>query len=175
MASGSDAAMLALAAGHWPGLAPYGFADPISPHLAARRVAATIELAEILRYVQSNESINGSPAALCLIETAGGLFTPLGPGVTNFDLVTTLEPDWLVLVAPDSLGVLHDVTATLGLARALGRDPDVVVLSAARDADPSSGTNAEELVGLGIAKNVYRIGRDAELSLAPLLDALLAP
>ncbi len=175
LAPGSDAAALAAAAGFRPGPPPYGLLGAISPHLAARRSGTRIELEQILIYVQDNESIAGEPAALCLIESAGGLFTPLGHGLTNFDLVATLEPEWLVLVAPDALGVLHDVTATLGLARALGRDPDVVVLSAGRTPDESTGTNAEELVELGIAKSVFRVERDAKETLTPLVDALLSP
>jgi hypothetical protein len=61
------------------------------------------------------------------------------------------------LVAPDALGVLHDVTATL---RSLPRRPDFVVLSAARPADASSGTNAQELETLEITPVLGVVPRD---------------
>src|SRR5690606_8031565 len=69
---------------------------------------------------------------------------------TNLELGRVLAelpgPPWFrVLVAPDSLGVLHDVTATLlGLQQA-GARPDLLVLSRAREPDLSTGTNRREL------------------------------
>jgi len=55
------------------------------------------------------------------VETAGGLFSPLtDKGFTNADLVTALAPAALVLVARIGCGVLHDLTATLGLAATRG-------------------------------------------------------
>ena len=68
-------------------------------------------------------------APITIIETAGGLFTPLGRGVTNLDLVRALGPSVVLLVAPDRLGVLHELTATLGFAHANGARIDGVVLS----------------------------------------------
>jgi dethiobiotin synthetase len=103
--------------------------------------------------------------AFAVIETAGGLFTPLAPGLTNWELARALDPSIWVLVAPDSLGVLHDTTATLEAARARGRVPDFVVLSAARPADASTGTNAAELESLGIVTPVAVLSRgDDDLS-----------
>jgi dethiobiotin synthetase len=87
-----------------------------------------------------------------VVETAGGLFSPLGDGANNLDLVRALEPASLVLVAPDRLGALHDVTAAMGYARSLGRCVDAVVLSASAKPDPSTGTNRRELERLGIAR-----------------------
>jgi dethiobiotin synthetase len=149
---------------------PYCFVPPISPHLAARSVGSRIELAPILTYVRSHES---SSPDWVLIETAGGLFSPLAPGLTNFDLAQALDPALWLLVAPDSLGVLHDATVTLGFSRSRGRAPDHVVLSAARAPDESTGTNASELETLGIAPRVHTARRNDHASLTPLLGALL--
>jgi dethiobiotin synthetase len=149
---------------------PFRFAPPISPHLAARRARRGIDLASLLTYVQSQES---SAPDWSLIETAGGLFSPLAPGLTNFDLARALEPALWLLVAPDSLGVLHDVTATLGLAHSRGRRPDHVLLSSSRPPDESTGTNAAELETLGIAHPVFTAHRDTPSSLSSLLNALL--
>lgn len=131
---------------HVKQIAPYRFVPPISPHLAAREAGVVIEPKRIRDYV---DAVAGEGPVL--VETAGGLFSPLGPGLTNLDLVNALAPCRVLLVAADRLGVLHEVTATIGLSRARGVSPDVVVLSAPSEPDISTGTNAAELAWLGIA------------------------
>lgn len=144
----SDAAVLRRAAS--AGTEPlYQFEPPISPHLAARSVGARIELERIQAWVNENEGVfheRGSGIrALSLIETAGGAFSPLSEEHCNADMAQVLDPAWLILVAPDRLGVLHDVAATLVAMHATHRTPDLVVLSASSAADDSTGTNAREL------------------------------
>lgn len=140
---------------------PYALATPVSPHLAAGQAGITIRLEPILRWVSESE------AEWTLIETAGALMSPLSPVLTNLDLATALQPDAVVLVAPDRLGVLHDVTTTLFAYRmlGLGLPEPVVVLQPPPVADSSTGTNVAELVGLGIARTVVLMPRapaDAE-------------
>lgn len=138
--------------------APYRFREPVSPHLAARASRIVIEPARVRDWV---EACAGD--APVLVETAGGWFSPLGPGLTNFELARALEPARILLVAPDRLGVLHELTATLGFARSLGRAPDVIVLSAPAVPDASTGTNAAEVeaLGLGAVTAVFpRAGED---------------
>ncbi|HKQ68384.1 MAG TPA: dethiobiotin synthase, partial [Polyangiaceae bacterium] len=69
----------------------YGFADPVSPHLAAARSGERIDLGEVRRWVMSNSG------EVTLVETAGGLFTPLGPGSTNLDIALALAPAHVLL------------------------------------------------------------------------------
>jgi dethiobiotin synthetase len=155
--------------------APYRFPDPVSPHLAARRVGRDISVDAALRYVREQESAaRASAFDVCVIETAGGLFSPLSPGVTNWDLAQALTPAKWLLVAPDALGVLHDVTATLLAARARGRLPDVIALCAARPADASTGTNAGEIELLGIGPRPVVFPEDGTAGLERLLANLLA-
>ncbi len=142
-----DAGTIAKAAGHAPVLSPWRFPRPVSPHLGAREQGVEIAIAEVASWVAVAEA--RAEAGLVLIELAGGAFSPLGPGLTNADLALALRPALWLLVAPDSLGVLHDVAATL---RALSHRPDAVVLSGARDGDASSGTNAAELSRLHITE-----------------------
>lgn len=153
-AMGDDEARLATASAidvfHVKHPAPYRFAPPISPHLAARQAGVEIDTRVIRQYVEIAESVEGLRSLI--IESAGGLFSPLGRGLTNLDLVRALEPCRMVLVAPDRLGVLHDLHATLGLARVQHRSPDLVVLSTTGPGDSSRGTNAGELGWLGIAE-----------------------
>lgn len=172
----SDGILLASESYREPSPAPYCFAPPISPHLAARRENRSITLALALTYVQSHESSSAAAASpdIVIIETAGGLFSPLSMELTNWDLARALDPANWVLVGADALGVLHDTTATLLAAQARGRRPDLVALSEARLADASTGTNADELERLGIATPVFRCGRDDPSGVRALADALRA-
>jgi hypothetical protein len=109
-----------------------------------------------------------------LLESAGGVFSPLTRNETNLDLALLLEPALWLLVAPDALGVLHDLSTTLCAMRARARAPDVIVLSAARAIDESTGGNLEEATELGIAKPVASLARDDVLGVEAVVDALLA-
>jgi dethiobiotin synthetase len=126
----------------------YRLRAPVSPHLAAEREGSAIDLGRIVDWVRSEEDTFFGPdpagsGGVTLIESAGGVFSPLGSGHTNLDLAERLMPAVVVLVAPDSLGVLHDVTATL---RAMGPHAvDLVALCQARPPDASTGTNGAEL------------------------------
>lgn len=128
------------------------FSAPLSPHLAAREQQMELQVDEIAAWVLAQEQAFAQleQLDLCLIETAGGVFSPLSPKETNWDLAWALDQDaqkpceW-ILVAPDSLGVLHDVSACLLALHSKGRRPDRVILSAARPPDHSTGKNAQEL------------------------------
>ncbi|KAL3538194.1 hypothetical protein ACH5RR_001560 [Cinchona calisaya] len=65
----------------------YGWREPISPHLAAKREGAALEDSELLemlkRGMQNGVGKDGNKdvGAMCVIETAGGVASP-GPSVT---------------------------------------------------------------------------------------------
>lgn len=178
---GSDAHLLATSGSLAPP-APnpfYALAEPISPHLAARRTGAQIDVSAARKWLEDAENhmtpyISPHMALWRVIETAGGVFSPLSPDATNFDLATALDPSVWVLVASDSLGVLHDLTATLIAMRARGRTPDHVVLSAAREPDASTGSNAAELRLLGIANPSAVLERHQDAGVRDLVRSLLA-
>lgn len=147
------------------------FADPVSPHLAARRERASISFKDLARLVAIHATtIHGWQ----IVETAGGVFSPLSPRATNLELACALEPAVWILVAPDALGVLHDVRATLLAMQGAARAPDYLVLSAARAADASVGTNGPELARVGLPKPIAVVAkRDGDAVLAPLVKALI--
>ena len=120
---------------------PYMLARPVSPHLAAAGEGRTLELSVIVGYVEGVRELTDGVA----VELPGGLFTPLAPGLSNADVAVALRPDAVLLVAPDRLGVLHDVGAATRAAEALGLSITGVVLVAPELADDSTGTNAAEL------------------------------
>jgi dethiobiotin synthetase len=102
------------------------------------------------------------------------VFSPLGIRLSNFDLAMALEPALWILVATDSLGVLHDVSATCEAMAARGRTPDHLVLSQAREPDASTGSNGAELMTLGIATPSALLARNDDRGIAALVDRLLA-
>lgn len=135
--------------------APYRFPDPVSPHLAARRRGIEIVPGRILDWVAA------CAAPWTVIETAGGLLSPLAVELTNLDLIRLLDPDVVLLVGVDRLGALHDVAAcrlALSTLAPTLREPHVVLQSPAVN-DSSTGTNAEELCLLGRASEVTVIPR----------------
>jgi len=123
----------------------YALREPISPHLAARHEGREICLERVKEWVERS----AGHADFLWIETAGGVFSPLSDRHTNVDLLRATNPDNVVLVAPDRLGVLHDLKATLVAMKACGLAEPVVVLSAPAVSDASTGTNAPELLVLG--------------------------
>jgi dethiobiotin synthetase len=139
-----------------PRHALFAFSEPVSPHLAAEQVGVRIDAGEVERWVKAHE------APVTIIETAGGLFSPLGHGSTNFDLVQALRPNAVILVAPDRLGVLHELTTTLGFAAVRGGAAFGVVLSTPATRDASTGHNAAAIGALGIARPVVVFPRAAE-------------
>jgi dethiobiotin synthetase len=120
---------------------PYMFRDPVSPHLAARREGREIDPGVVVAWV--NEVRRQADGVV--LELPGGLFSPLTEHVTNADVVARLAPTAILLVAPDRLGVIHDVVATARAARSLGLRLRGIVLSTPAVADASTGTNAAEL------------------------------
>jgi dethiobiotin synthetase len=145
---------------------PYVFREPLSPHLAARRAGELIHLPTVAAWVDSH------PATVAVIETAGALLSPLGPNLTNLDLARCLHPQAVILVAPDRLGVLHDVTASLHAWRTLAPDlpSPLVVLQPPPTPDTSSGTNTVELTTLAITSRSVLFPR-ADPSSAPSIEA----
>lgn len=126
--------------------APYLLARPVSPHLAARDAGVTLSLEVILDWVRARSS--GLPDETpVLIETAGGAFSPLSERADNAALAQRLDPSALILVAPDRLGVLHDLRATIRGLRAFapGLPRPVLALCSPEEADASTGTNLAEI------------------------------
>lgn len=120
---------------------PYLLRRPVSPHLAAADEDRRIELEPIEAYVNAvRNRVDG-----VAVELAGGLFSPLDIGMNNADVAMRLGPEATLLVAPDRLGVLHDIAATTRAAHAMGLRLHGVILVAPDQPDASTGTNAQEL------------------------------
>ncbi len=149
----------------------FAFSAPISPHLAARRAHVELDPARVAAWVRDT-TIQHTTAFTC-VETAGGALSPLSPRATNVEVAAALAPALVLLVAPDSLGVLHDVSATLAALRSRALEPDYVALTQARPPDASTGTNADELRRLGIADPIAVVPASDPSALDALVEALL--
>jgi 8-amino-7-oxononanoate synthase len=139
----------------------YALAEPLAPSLAARREGQTIALEVIASWVDRVRPLSAATPHHLVIETAGGVFSPLGDGLANYDLARCLgETTWL-LVAPDRLGVLHDVASTVRAMGALGRLPECILLNPLPPADSSTGSNAAELRRMGLGVPVIELSNDS--------------
>lgn len=84
-----------------PTLPPrYSFKTPCSPHYAAE-----LEKCRITPFVSP-------PLKPLIIETAGGVLTPLSPSLTNLDLFSTWNCPW-ILVSRHVLGSINQTLLTL--------------------------------------------------------------
>ncbi len=168
--SATDAEQLSLVSSVKPEPAPYRFSEPLSPHLAARRSGCTISIDAATTWIERQ------PARVVFVESAGALLSPLGPGLTNADLVRAVGPDRIVLVGLDRLGILHEVACCLLALRTLAPElpAPLVVLNCPPAPDASTGTNAEELDVLGVTSGVVAMPRAAPTDAASLAAARLA-
>lgn len=143
--------------------------EPLAPNVAARAAGVRLDGAAIAR--QLGELAARWP--VLVLELAGGLFSPFDDALDNAEwlaaLPATLVADVaLVLVAPDRLGVLHDVSSTLRAGRALGLWPRAVALSRIAPEPATGGPPPATSVAADVS-----VGRNAaELSRRPLTAAL---
>jgi dethiobiotin synthetase len=140
----------------------YVFAEPVSPHLAARETDTPIRLDVLVPLIHAARAT----ADVLLVELPGGLFSPLSDTEVNADLVRAAGPDVTLLVAPDRLGVLHEVIATHRAAATAAIDLDGIVLVAPERPDASTGLNGPELTRLTDVPVVAALGRGAPPDLA---------
>jgi 8-amino-7-oxononanoate synthase len=149
----------------------YALSAPISPHLAARDEGIRIEIEPIAEFVAATRR----RADAIVVELAGGLFTPLAPGTCNADLALALAPAFIVLVAPDRLGVLHDLGATVRAAAAGGLPIHGVVLMAPEHRDASTERNKSEVMDTVGVPVLAVLGRasSSDLSTFPALTHLV--
>jgi dethiobiotin synthetase len=93
-------------------IAPWRFAPPLSPHLAARQEGRTIHIDEVAAFCCQPQD---PTAGLVLIEGAGGVMAPIDDTHTGLDLMVLLDQP-VILVTGSYLGALsHTLTALCAL------------------------------------------------------------
>ena len=165
--SPSDAERLAAASTFHVELSRYALRAPIAPHLAAEREGIVLDPDRVRGSVE-HACARG---ALVLLELPGGLFSPLTATMPNAEFAATLAPAAVLVVAPDRLGVLHDVGAAVRAASTVPLRIDGLLLVAPEQPDLSTGTNAAALAKLVHPPVLATLPRGSPSALA----AALAP
>lgn len=137
---GGDAEVLRDAAGGREPIeriAPYRFAEPVSPERAVLASGATVTLDDLVRASQPD-----APAEMVIVEGAGGFLSPAAPGVLCGDVAAALgHPLWIVV--PNRLGAINQSLLVVEAARARGLEVAAVVLNGA--VEPPVPSNVQDV------------------------------
>jgi len=110
-------------------IAPWRFAEPVSPHLAARREGRTVALEKVVAFCRRADD-----ADVRLVEGAGGIMSPIVDGATCLDVIEALG-DPVVLVTGTYLGAIsHTLTAIEALKARGGGLAGIIVSESIPDA-----------------------------------------
>ncbi len=113
-------------AGLSPGeLCRYALEAPISPFSAAREAGQSIEIAELLGFL---ERARRRPERCLLVEGVGGVCCPLGPRLTYLEFLSR-APGACLLVSRVGLGALNHAVMSARLLTAAGKPPIALVLN----------------------------------------------
>jgi dethiobiotin synthetase len=119
-AAGSDAGLLLEALGRpvtpdaIAEIAPWRFAAPLAPDMAAAREGRTLDIRELIRF--SHDAVAAAHGTL-LIEGAGGVMSPITAGHLGLDWIVALRLP-VILVAGSYLGTIsHTLSALDVIAR----------------------------------------------------------
>jgi len=141
----SDATALRAASGYDGPLStvcPFALSPAITPSIAAKESGITLRFPDVVDHCE--QQVNRAP---CLIESAGGLCSPLAPTRTNLDLATSLQLPF-VLVARNALGTISHTALALSALSSRFLRPHAVILMNTATEDASSASNAEAIFQL---------------------------
>lgn len=116
---------------------PWHFRASVAPTLAAQREKQTVKLAQVVAQVRAVQR----KFEVTLIESAGGVLSPLGEDFDTRDLLAALRARPIV-VAQNKLGAVNQVRLTLAALPARLRAQAEVVLMSPPEPDAATATNA---------------------------------
>ncbi|MDR3528330.1 MAG: dethiobiotin synthase [Rhizomicrobium sp.] len=174
-APGSDPALLLEAMGHAvsekavAAIAPFRFAAPLSPDMAASREGRAIDFAAALSFCRQAAA---RPETV-LIEGVGGVMVPLDDRHTTLDLMAALNLP-VLLVAGSYLGsISHSLTAMAALAQA-GITPALVIVNDSGTGEVPLAETAETLGRFLPGQAIATLPRPAqETDFVPVAGLLL--
>jgi dethiobiotin synthetase len=140
-------------------IAPFSFEAALAPLVAARLEGVALRLDDVAARVRALAARHD----LTLVEGAGGLLVPVGPGWTIADLARALALPLLV-VARAGLGTVNHTLLSVAHARRLGLDVHGVVLNGRED--ESSEANPELIEAFGDVRVLAQV---------PWLDGEITP
>jgi dethiobiotin synthetase len=166
--AGLDAALLARATDAWPEEVcprwrwyPVAMAPPMAAEALGQQTFSIDQLVQELRWPSS------PPAGVGLVETAGGVRSPLADDGDAVDLADRLCPDVVVLVANAGLGAVHAVRSSadaLRRTRTQGTWPVVVVLNRYDPLDPVHRANRSWLTARDRLEVIVTPGEEGDLA-----------
>ena len=123
---------------------PYRFREPIAPSAAARAQRVLIDPDRIRAAADRLAALGDG----LLVEGAGGVLSPYGPGFTGASLAEQLALD-VLLVAANRLGTInHTALAVAELRRRAIRLRGIVLVDVTADGGPDRADNAFEIAQL---------------------------
>lgn len=147
----------------------YIFEEAVSPHLAAKRSGAAIELEKLA----NDRTKAGAAAEFLLVEGCGGLICPLRRDDQSLMLADVAERfgDELLLVAPAGLGSINAAVLTAEYAKQRGLTVRGIVLNGYEPGNFLHEDNRQEieaLTGLPVLATVAWGAKQIDLNLAQL-------
>lgn len=139
--------------------APAIFDFPASPHFAAAREGARVDVEAIVRAVRQVSQRN----EITLAEGAGGLAVPLTEELLTVDLAA--RESWeTILVCSGKLGSLNHTILSLEALKARKMKPAGVICNYCPGADKEIEADTERMIGkylerYGFEKRIVRLGR----------------
>jgi dethiobiotin synthetase len=152
---------------------PNRYALPAAPSVAARREQRPFDLAAVQR---ARATLLADDPDLLLIEGAGGLMVPYGPGITAVEVALALAPLAVLIVARAALGTINHTALTISELRRRELPIAGVVLNRlGAQADASEEDNASEihaLTGVPVLGTLAHLATPANADAAVLADAV---
>ena len=153
-------------------IAPYRFALPAAPSIAAREAGKEITFAPIKRAYDVLRARHD----LLLVEGVGGLLVPINDKETVADLITTLDLPALI-VAGSHLGTINHTLLTVESARNRGITVAGLLFNLYRSEGEAAIEEITRITGLPVLGRITRLQVDAppssitaSLDLSPLLN-----
>ena len=153
---------------------PHRFALPVAPAVGAAAAGLELKVQDLARAAQRL----AADADFFLLETAGGLLAPYGPGFTGADLVAAVALP-VVLVARNGLGTINHSALTIAeLRRRSIPIAAFILVETTAGPTPDRPHNARliaELTGVEALATLPYVPRPTADALADALASVVAP
>jgi dethiobiotin synthetase len=152
-------------------ISPWRYRAPLSPPLAAEREGLRLDGAAVIALCRERAAA-ADPAGWLLLESAGGIMSPLDEGRTMLDLAAAVGAP-VLLVAGTYLGTISHTLTAAAVVEAAGLTLAGVVLSESQGDHPPVEDTVAALAARLAPAAVTTVGRDQPVS-PRALAALLA-
>lgn len=152
-------------------ITPYRFVAPLAPPQAAELEQQTLSVQSLLEATLAEVNTED----FCVVEGAGGFYSPLAHDGLNADLAKSLTHPVLI-VAANRLGCINHILLTLQAVQHCGLESLAIVLNQNAPADLASHSNADAInrqTGIPVIATSHQAA-DLVGELQPLVEIILA-